>query len=51
MRGPIDERRRFWADRKLYVGRKLTVSFMRWTEEGKPQEPVGEAFRDARDLG
>ena len=51
MRGTIDERRRFWADRKLYVGRKLTVSFMRWTEEGKPQEPVGEAFRDERDLG
>jgi ATP dependent DNA ligase domain len=51
MRGPIDDRRRFWAERARYIGRKLTVSFMRWTEEGKPQEPVGEVFREARDLG
>jgi ATP-dependent DNA ligase len=51
MRGTIDERRRFWAERASYIGRKLTVSFMRWTEEGKPQETVGEVFREARDLG
>jgi ATP-dependent DNA ligase len=51
MRGPIDERRRFWVERDRYVGRMLTVSFMRWTTEGKPQEPVGEVFREARDLG
>lgn len=51
MRGTIDERRRFWADRKLYIGKMLTVSFMRWTEEGNLQEPVGEVFRESRDLG
>lgn len=51
MRGTIDERRRFWNERARYIGRKLTVSFIRWTAEGKPQEPVGEAFRDKRDLG
>jgi len=51
MRGTLDERRAFWADRDRYTGRKLTVSFMRWTEDGKPQEPVGEVFRDKRDLG
>lgn len=51
MRGSIDERRRFWTERDRYIGRMLTVSFMRWTTEGKPQEPVGEVFREARDLG
>lgn len=51
MRGPIDERRRFWKERDSYIGRKLTVSFMRWTTAGKPQEPVGEVFREERDLG
>lgn len=50
MRGSIDERRRFWNKRDSYIGRKLTVSFMRWTVEGKPQEPVGELFREDRDL-
>ena len=51
MRGTLAERQAFWMSRKRYVGRMLTVSFVRWTLDGKPQEPVGEVFRDARDLG
>lgn len=50
MRGTLEARRAFFANAADYIGEKLTVSFMRWTEEGKPQEPVGEAFRAKRDL-
>lgn len=51
MRGTLEERQAFWTNRARYNGRKLTVSFVRWTIDGIPQEPVGEVFREARDLG
>jgi ATP-dependent DNA ligase len=51
MKGTLEARRAFWKNRASYMGKMLTVSFVRWTLEGKPQEPVGEVFREARDLG
>lgn len=50
MKGTLAERQAFWKNRASYMGKMLTVSFVRWTIEGKPQEPVGEVFREARDL-
>lgn len=49
MKGTLAERQEFWKKRANYLGRMLTVSFVRWTAEGKPQEPVGEVFREDRD--
>lgn len=50
MKGTIDERRAFWTNREDYYGRKLTVEFFGYTEEGVPFHPVGVAFRDEKDL-
>jgi ATP-dependent DNA ligase len=51
MRGTLAERQAFWKSRASYVGKMLTVSFVRWTLDGVPQEPVGECFREDRDRG
>lgn len=51
MKGTLAERQAFWKSRASYMGKMLTVSFVRWTIEGKPQEPVGEVFREDRDRG
>lgn len=49
MKGTLAQRQAFWKNRARYMGKMLTVSFVRWTIDGKPQEPVGEVFREDRD--
>lgn len=42
--GTLEERAEYF-DQK-YVGKKLTIKFFGWTQEGKPFHPVPEAVRD-----
>jgi len=50
MKVTMDERRRFYAERKKYIGKKLTVRYFDLTDDGIPRFPVGIVFRDSKDL-
>jgi ATP-dependent DNA ligase len=51
MKATMDERRRMYAQRDSYFGKKLTVRFFDRTDAQKPRFPVGVVFRDTKDLG
>lgn len=50
MKVTMDERRRFYAERKKYIGRKLTVRFFDRTDDDVPRFPVGIVFRAIEDI-
>lgn len=50
MKTTMDERRRFYAERKKYIGRLLTCRFFDYTDDGIPRFPVGIVFRAIEDL-
>jgi len=40
-----------WYDNyPIYLGRRLTVKFQEYTEEGVPRFPIGKAFRESGDI-
>lgn len=49
-KGTLLSRQELLAHADQYIGKKLTVRFFNYTEEGKPFLPVGIAFRLAEDL-
>ena len=44
-RGSLNQRRAWFRDGEMYIGKNLTVIFQELTEEGKPRFPVGKAVR------
>ena len=44
--GSIEQREYFYANRRKYFGKMLTVKFQNLTELGIPRFPVGIVFRD-----
>lgn len=44
-RGTMEQRRVWFNDGELYIGKNLTVVYQELTEEGKPRFPVGKAVR------
>jgi len=45
-RGSMEQRRAWFRDGEMYIGKNLTVIYQELTEEGKPRFPVGKAVRD-----
>jgi DNA ligase-1 len=45
-RGTEAERLAMLRQADALVGKKLTVRFLQWTDDGKPQHPVGVAIRE-----
>ncbi len=45
-KGTHEERAESYKNAKNYIGKKLTVIFQEYTDEGKPRFPVGKGFRD-----
>jgi ATP-dependent DNA ligase len=45
-RGTVEERQQFLENADDYIGKKLTVIFQEYSEDGVPRFPVGKAFRD-----
>jgi ATP-dependent DNA ligase len=50
MKATIEERREMYANRRKYIGKKLTVRFFDRTDDGLPRFPVGIVFREKADL-
>lgn len=50
VKGSMEDRRAMLADADSYVGRMLKVKYFKLTDEGKPQFPVGIAFRLPEDM-
>jgi DNA ligase-1 len=50
MKGTLEERQSFYANRKQYFGRKLTVRFQGRTDAEIPRFPVGLVFRSEEDM-
>jgi DNA ligase-1 len=50
IKGSMEERRAMLAEADSYVGQMLKVKYFKLTDEGKPQFPVGIAFRLPEDM-
>ena len=50
MKCPMPERRRYYLERKHYIGRTLTVQFFERTDDEIPRFPIGVVFRAKEDL-
>lgn len=48
--GTIEDREKRWRKRDRYIGKKLTVRFLGYSNDGIPQKPVGVGFRWKGDL-
>jgi len=44
--GPLEWRRHLLQDAKTLIGKKLTVCFQEYTDQGVPRFPVGKCIRD-----
>jgi len=45
-RGTFESRKELYLEADKYIGKKLTILFKGYTEDGKPREPVGKAIRE-----
>ena len=45
-RGTVEERQQFLENADDYIGKKLTVIFQEYSEDGVPRFPVGKTFRN-----
>lgn len=44
--GSYDRREQWWRTRETLIGKKLTVQFQGYTDDGKPRFPIGKEVRD-----
>lgn len=49
-KGTREQRLEWYKNRMNYIGRRLTVEFQEYTDDGVPRFPRGKAFRDAGDI-